>query len=54
MIKIKSPGLWTTVQDMGRVGNYHLGVPPSGAADKYSFIIEIFSSAIQLSLPHWK
>ncbi|GLY08902.1 biotin-dependent carboxyltransferase family protein [Pseudobacillus badius] len=39
MIKIKSPGLWTTVQDMGRVGKYHLGVPPSGAADKYSFII---------------
>ncbi|MET1177221.1 biotin-dependent carboxyltransferase family protein [Peribacillus simplex] len=39
MIEIKEPGLWTTVQDMGRVGKYHLGVPPSGAADKYSFII---------------
>ncbi|KAB2334841.1 biotin-dependent carboxyltransferase [Cytobacillus depressus] len=39
MIEIKDPGLWTTVQDMGRVGKYHLGVPPSGAADKYSFMI---------------
>lgn len=39
MIEIKNSGLWTTVQDMGRAGKYHLGVPPSGAADKYSFII---------------
>ncbi|MBU8880728.1 biotin-dependent carboxyltransferase family protein [Bacillus sp. FJAT-29790] len=39
MIEIKEPGLWTTVQDMGRFGKYHLGVPPSGAADKYSFMI---------------
>ncbi|OCA88727.1 biotin-dependent carboxyltransferase family protein [Pseudobacillus wudalianchiensis] len=39
MMEIKSPGLWTTVQDMGRAGKYHLGVPPSGAADKYSFMI---------------
>lgn len=38
MIEIIEPGLWTTVQDLGRLGNYHLGVPPSGAADKYSFI----------------
>lgn len=39
MIEIRDPGLWTTVQDMGRMGKYHLGVPPSGAADKYSFLI---------------
>lgn len=39
MIEVKTPGLWTTVQDMGRLGKYHLGVPPSGAADKYSFMI---------------
>lgn len=39
MIEILKPGLWTTVQDMGRFGQYHLGVPPSGAADKYSFMI---------------
>lgn len=39
MIEIIEPGFWTTVQDMGRVGQYHLGVPPSGAADKYSFTL---------------
>lgn len=39
MIEVREPGLWTTVQDMGRIGKYHLGVPPSGAADKYSFMI---------------
>ncbi|WP_144460867.1 biotin-dependent carboxyltransferase family protein [Siminovitchia fortis] len=38
MIEIIEPGLWTTVQDLGRLGNYHLGVPPSGAADKFSFM----------------
>lgn len=38
MIEIIEPGLWSTVQDLGRLGNYHLGVPPSGAADKYSFM----------------
>jgi len=38
MIKIKEAGFLTTVQDMGRLGKYHLGVPPSGAADKYSFL----------------
>lgn len=38
MIHIIEPGLWTTVQDLGRLGNYHLGVPPSGAADKFSFM----------------
>lgn len=27
----------TTVQDLGRYGNYHYGIPPSGTADKYSF-----------------
>lgn len=39
MLRIREGGLWTTVQDMGRQGYYHLGLPPSGAADKYSFII---------------
>ncbi|OMP66242.1 5-oxoprolinase subunit C family protein [Domibacillus epiphyticus] len=39
MLEVKEAGLWTTVQDMGRVGQYHLGVPPSGAADKYSYMI---------------
>lgn len=39
MIRVIEPGLNTTVQDLGRNGYYHLGVPPSGAADRYSFMI---------------
>lgn len=39
MIRIIEPGLETTVQDLGRYGHYHLGVPPSGAADNYSFMV---------------
>ena len=32
-IKIVSPGLATTVQDLGRPGYYHLGIPISGGMD---------------------
>lgn len=32
-IVVERPGLRTTVQDRGRVGSAHLGVPRSGAAD---------------------
>src|SRR5690242_1031143 len=32
-IEVIRPGLLTTVQDRGRPGLAHLGVPPSGAAD---------------------
>ncbi|WP_017727708.1 5-oxoprolinase subunit C family protein [Halalkalibacterium ligniniphilum] len=39
MIKIIKPGIETTVQDNGRIGFYHTGMPPSGAMDKYSFVI---------------
>ncbi|WP_422909444.1 biotin-dependent carboxyltransferase family protein [Pseudomonas sp. MAC6] len=43
MIKVLKPGLATSVQDLGREGYYHLGIPPSGALDQYSL-----SSANQL------
>ena len=33
-IKVISPGLATTVQDLGRPGYYHLGIPISGAMDR--------------------
>jgi biotin-dependent carboxylase-like uncharacterized protein len=33
LIEVIRPGLLTTVQDRGRPGLAHLGVPPSGAAD---------------------
>ena len=33
-IEIVSPGLATTVQDLGRPGYYHLGIPLSGGMDR--------------------
>jgi len=36
VIEVVKPGLSTTVQDGGRTGYYHLGIPPSGALDQYS------------------
>lgn len=36
-IEVIKPGLATSVQDAGRSGYYHLGIPPSGALDQYSF-----------------
>ncbi len=33
-IRVKSPGLATSVQDLGRPGYYHLGIPISGAMDR--------------------
>ncbi|MGD0075074.1 MAG: biotin-dependent carboxyltransferase family protein [Candidatus Binataceae bacterium] len=37
MLKILEGGLQTTVQDAGRFGWYHVGMPPSGAMDQFSF-----------------
>jgi allophanate hydrolase subunit 2 len=39
MIEVVSPGLLTTVQDLGRPGLAHLGVPPSGAADTAAHVL---------------
>jgi len=36
-IEVVTPGLLTTVQDRGRPGLAHLGVPPSGAADARAY-----------------
>lgn len=35
-IEVVKPGLSTTVQDLGRPGWYHLGIPISGAMDRYA------------------
>ena len=35
-LEILKPGLSTTVQDLGRPGYYHLGIPESGAMDRFS------------------
>jgi biotin-dependent carboxylase-like uncharacterized protein len=34
VIRVRKPGLLTTVQDLGRPGLAHLGVPTAGAADR--------------------
>jgi biotin-dependent carboxylase-like uncharacterized protein len=39
MLRVHQPGLMTTVQDSGRIGGYHLGMPPSGAMDRFSFSV---------------
>ncbi len=35
-IEVTKPGLATTVQDLGRPGYYHLGIPISGAMDRFA------------------
>lgn len=35
-LRILEPGLATTVQDQGRLGHYHVGIPQSGAMDGLS------------------
>jgi len=37
-IEVIKPGLSTTVQDRGRTGYYHVGVPPSGGLDQFSLV----------------
>jgi len=36
MIEVEDPGLSTTVQDTGRFGHYHIGMPPAGAMDQFA------------------
>jgi len=36
-IRVKQPGLLTTVQDTGRFGEYSIGIPPSGAMDVFAY-----------------
>ena len=35
-IRILNPGLSTTVQDLGRPGYYNIGIPLSGAMDRFA------------------
>ncbi len=36
MIEVISPGIYTSIQDMGRIGYRKYGIPRSGAMDSYS------------------
>lgn len=38
-IKVLAPGLATSVQDLGRPGYYHLGIPISGGMDRFALRI---------------
>ncbi len=49
--KITKPGLMTTLQDMGRAGSRHLGVPLSGAADPLSFALANAALCNEPSVP---
>ncbi|HYT23776.1 MAG TPA: hypothetical protein VEW05_26495, partial [Candidatus Polarisedimenticolia bacterium] len=48
VIEVREPGLFTTVQDLGREGFGPLGVSPSGAADAVSLRIgnQLVSNAV--------
>lgn len=35
-LKIKNPGLATSIQDLGRPGYFHLGIPLGGAMDRFA------------------
>ena len=35
-VNVVSAGILTTIQDMGRPGYYHLGIPMGGAMDRYA------------------
>lgn len=35
-VKVLKPGLATTVQDLGRPGYYHIGIPLSGGMDRHA------------------
>lgn len=38
-IRVKNPGMFSTIQDLGRFGYTHLGISPTGAADRLSLRI---------------
>lgn len=38
-IKVISPGLSTSVQDLGRPGYYHLGIPEGGGMDRFATVV---------------
>ena len=51
MIHVVKPGMFTTVQDLGRTGYAHLGVSPAGAVDSVSFRIANWLVGNDLNAP---
>lgn len=57
-IRVRQPGLLTTVQDTGRFGAYDIGMPPSGAMDLFSYQIGNYlvgneEGAAGLEITYW-
>ena len=57
-IRVRQPGLLTTVQDTGRFGKYDIGMPPSGAMDLFSYQIGNYlvgneEGAAGLEITYW-
>ena len=57
-IKVRQPGLLTTVQDTGRFGKYDIGMPPSGAMDVFSYQVGNYlvgneEGAAGLEITYW-
>lgn len=57
-IRVRQPGLLTTVQDTGRFGKYAIGMPPSGAMDLFSYQIGNYlvgneEGAAGLEITYW-
>ncbi|WP_188207496.1 5-oxoprolinase subunit C family protein [Alkalibacillus aidingensis] len=38
-VKVVEPGLYMSIQDLGRPGYQHMGVPVSGAMDRYALVM---------------
>lgn len=39
MFRVHAPGPYTTIQDLGRFGYQHMGVPLSGALDRFAYTV---------------
>ena len=51
-IQVQSPGLFTTVQDLGRSGFGPMGLSPSGAADPIS--LRLGNRLVPMAQPLWR
>src|SRR5215212_6070323 len=57
-IRVRQPGLLTTVQDTGRFGKYDIGMPPSGAVELFSYQVGNYlvgneEGAAGLEITYW-
>jgi antagonist of KipI len=50
-IRVKIPGMFSTIQDLGRYGYAHLGISPAGAADRLSLRIANLLAGNQENAP---